>query len=60
MFFIVFAFKGQVHVFAGRVKLLSPAGQLQYSVTQDTCKLTLSPPVTTGHLLLSSAYVLGT
>ena len=32
MFFIAYAFKGQVHVFAGRVKkvIICPAGQVQY------------------------------
>ena len=33
MFFIAYAFKGQVHVFAGQVKILlvtRPAGQVQY------------------------------
>ena len=31
MFFIAYTFKGQVHVFAGQVKIVTrPAGQVQY------------------------------
>ena len=31
MFFIAYAFEGQVHVFAGQVKIVTrPAGQVQY------------------------------
>ena len=32
MFFITYPFKGQVHVFAGQVKIVTtgPAGQVQY------------------------------